>query len=93
MNKQDLIDRLAREQRELTKADAKLIVELTFQQMSAALADGDRIEFRGLGSFAVKKYRPYQGRNPKTGRKIKVKPKKLPIFRVGRELQKRVNSE
>ena len=90
MTKQDLIDRLAREN-ELSKTEAKMIVELTFQKMTHTLAQGDRVEIRGLGSFAVKNYKPYKGRNPKTGKRIKVPRKKLPFFKVGRELKSRVD--
>ena len=66
MNKAELIERLAKENG-LSKAEAKMSVDLTFQIMADALAQGDRIEVRGLGSFEVRKYRAYKGRNPKTG--------------------------
>jgi integration host factor subunit beta len=59
--------------------------------MADALARGDRVEIRGLCSFSVKKYKSYIGRNPKTGEKVKIKPKKLPFFKAGRELKLRVN--
>jgi integration host factor subunit beta len=59
--------------------------------MADALARGDRVEIRGLCSFSVKKYKSYTGRNPKTGEKVKIKPKKLPFFKAGRELKLRVN--
>jgi integration host factor subunit beta len=91
MTKQDLIDRLARGKNELFKAESKKIVELTFQEMSDALADGDRIEIRGLGTFEVRNYLAYAGRNPKTGKRVEVKPKKLPFFKVGKELKERVD--
>jgi integration host factor subunit beta len=90
MNKLKLIDRFAKENG-LTKPEAKKIIELTFQKMSEALADGDRVEIRGLGSFAIKNYKAYKGINPKTGEIIKVARKKLPFFKVGRELKSRVN--
>lgn len=60
--------------------------------MADALAKGRRVEIRGLCSFYVKKYKSYTGRNPKTGKKVKIKPKKLPLFKCGKELRKRVNS-
>ena len=60
--------------------------------MSQALIDNDRIEIRGFGSFMVKDYRAYMGRNPKTGEIIKVNEKKLPFFKVGKELRERVDS-
>jgi integration host factor subunit beta len=59
--------------------------------MANALAKGDRVEIRGLCSFYLKKYNAYAGRNPKTGEKIKIKPKKLPFFKCGKELKERVN--
>ena len=59
--------------------------------MANALAKGDRVEIRGLCSFYVKKYKTYAGRNPKTGEKVKIKPKKLPFFKCGKELKDRVD--
>ena len=63
------------------------------QQMTDTLAKGDRVEIRGLCSFEVKKYRAYKGRDPRTGKRIEVPPKKLPFFKLGRELKSRVNSK
>jgi integration host factor subunit beta len=91
MNKLELTETL-REKTDLTKSEAKAIVKLFFKEMSNALAKGDRVEIRGLCSFYVKKYKAYAGRNPKTGEPTRVKPKKLPFFKVGKELRKRVNS-
>ena len=59
--------------------------------MTEALARGESIEIRGFGSFVIKQYDSYEGRNPKTGKKIKVKPKKLPFFKVGKDLREQVN--
>jgi integration host factor subunit beta len=59
--------------------------------MTDALAQGDRVEIRGFCSFFVKEYRSYTGRNPKTGEKVKIKPKKLPSFKAGKELKERVD--
>jgi integration host factor subunit beta len=59
--------------------------------MAEALAQRERVEIRGLCSFFVKKYKGYTGRNPKTGEKVKIKPKKLPFFKVGKELKERVD--
>jgi integration host factor subunit beta len=81
-----------REKTDLTKSEAKAVVKLFFKEMSNALAKGDRVEIRGLFSFYVKKYKAYAGRNPKTGEHTRVKPKKLPFFKVGKELKDRVNS-
>jgi integration host factor subunit beta len=90
MNKIDLIQAL-KDSKHLTKSEAEKIVALFFDKMSDALAQGERVEIRGLCSFFVKKYGGYTGRNPKTGEKVKIKPKKLPFFKVGKELKDRVD--
>jgi len=90
MNKLDLIEALKAETR-LTKNEATAVVNLFFNEMIDALANGDRVEIRGLCSFYVKKYKAYTGRNPKTGEQVKIKPKKLPFFKCGKELKERVN--
>ncbi|MFC1857919.1 HU family DNA-binding protein [Thermodesulfobacteriota bacterium] len=90
MNKKDLIEAL-RIEAGLTKIEADSVVEIFFDEMTNALAKGDRVEVRGLCSFFVKKYKAYTGRNPKTGDKVPIKPKKLPFFKCGKELKKRVN--
>ena len=90
MNKADLIQAL-KESNHLSKTEAEKIVTLFFDKMSDALAQGDRVEIRGLCSFYVKKYGGYTGRNPKTGEKVKVARKKLPFFKVGKELKERVD--
>jgi integration host factor subunit beta len=71
--------------------EAELVVKTVFGSMERALTEEDRIEIRGFGSFKVKSYQGYQGRNPRTGDSIQVKDKKLPFFKVGRELKERVN--
>ena len=90
MNKADLIAILKNET-DLTKPEAEAVVNLFFNEMAAALAQGERIEIRGLCSFYVKEYKAYAGRNPKTGVSIPVKSKKLPFFKVGKELKERVD--
>ncbi|MDH5559297.1 MAG: integration host factor subunit beta [Deltaproteobacteria bacterium] len=70
---------------------ARETVNLFFNSIKKAVQDGDRVEIRGFGSFSIKEYGEYTGRNPKTGAKVKVKPKKLPVFRPGRELRDMVN--
>ena len=90
MNKVDLIQAL-KDSHNLSKSEAERIVALFFDQMADELAKGDRSEIRGLCSFFVKKYGGYTGRNPKTGEKVKIKPKKLPFFKVGKELKDRVD--
>ena len=90
MNKIDLIQTL-KDSNNLSKSEAETVVNLFFNQMAEALAKGDRVEIRGLCSFFVKEYGGYTGRNPKTGEKVKIKPKKLPFFKAGKELKERVD--
>jgi integration host factor subunit beta len=90
MNKSELVEALANENG-LTYKKAEEIVNLIFDSMAETLSDGGRIEIRGFGSFVVKDYKSYMGRNPKTGEVIKVRPKRLPFFKVGKELRERVN--
>ena len=90
MNKIDLIQAL-KNSNNLSRLEAEKIVPLFFNKMADALAQGDRVEIRGLCSFFVKKYSAYTGWNPKTGEKVKIKPKKLPFFKVGKELKDRVD--
>ena len=90
MTKSDLVEALSKGE-DLTKTKAEEIVNLVFSEMTNALAKGERVEIRGLGSFKVKHYDGYSGRNPKTGKQIKVKPKKLPFFKCGKELKERVD--
>ena len=90
MNKADLITALKNETG-LTKSEADAVVNLFFNEMSEALANDERVEIRGLCSFYVKKYKVYTGRNPKTGKKVKVNSKKLPFFKCGKELKERVD--
>jgi integration host factor subunit beta len=90
MNKLELIDKL-RAEAGLTKNESTAVVALFFDEMAAALSQGDRVEIRWLCSFFVKHYKPYTGRNPRTGEKVKIKPKKLPFFKCGLELKKRVD--
>ena len=90
MNKSDLINRLA-EEKGFSLSTAKEIVEIFFDDMTQTLIKGDRVEMRGFGTFKMKAYRGYTGRNPKTGEKIEVKFKRLPFFKVGKELRERVD--
>ena len=90
MNKIELIQAL-KDSNHLSKSEAETVINLFFDKMADALAQGDRVEIRGLCSFFVKEYGGYTGRNPKTGEKVKIKPKKLPFFKVGKELKDRVD--
>ena len=91
MNKSELIKRLA-EERELSLEEATEIVTIFFDSMKEALQNGDRVEIRGFGSFKIKEYDGYQGRNPKTGETVQVSPKRLPFFRAGKELKEYLNT-
>lgn len=90
MNKSELIQALAKES-DLPMRKSEEIVNMVFDTMSMALVDGDRIEIRGFGSFTVKEYKGYTGRNPKTGQKISVENKRLPFFKAGKELKDNVS--
>jgi integration host factor subunit beta len=90
MNKSDLIAALAKES-DLPLRKSEEIVNLVFDTMSVALVEGNRIEIRGFGSFMVKEYQGYTGRNPKTGDKIAVNEKRLPFFKTGKELREHVD--
>ena len=90
MNKIDLIQTL-KDSNRLSKSEAETVINLFFNKMAEALVKGDRVEIRGLCSFFVKNYRGYTGRNPKTGDKVKIAPKKLPFFKVGKEFKERVD--
>ena len=81
MNKSDLIEAMTKETG-LTKAKATEVVNLMFDKMTDALANGDRVEIRGFCSIFVKEYQGYTGRNPKTGAHTQVPPKKLPFFNI-----------
>ena len=90
MNKSELIETLAQEIN-IPIRDASSITNTILEQMTETLGAGDSIEIRGFGSFVVKKYQSYKGRNPKTGQKISVPPKRLPFFKVGKDLKEKVN--
>jgi len=90
MNKSQLIEVFAKEEN-LALKKAEEIVNTVFGNMEKALVEGERVEIRGFGSFKIKKYEGYQGRNPKTGQIINVSAKKLPFFKVGKELKERVD--
>jgi integration host factor subunit beta len=91
MNRSELIEQLAIK-KYISNKRAEEIVNLIFNSMTEAMVNGNRIEIRGLGSFVVKEYDSYTGRNPKTGESIMVRPKKLPFFKVGKELKEMVDA-
>ena len=92
MTKSQLIETLAKTEGITLKA-AEQAVNIAFESMERALEKSDRVEIRGFGSFKVKIYDGYKGRNPKTGEIIEVKAKRLPFFKVGKELKERVDDK
>ncbi len=92
MTKSELIEILAAHQRHLASNDVELAVKSMLEQMAHALADGDRIEIRGFGSFSLHFRPPRMGRNPKTGDAVALPGKHVPHFKPGKELRERVNA-
>lgn len=90
MNKSQLIEKLAASEG-ISSTVAEKIINTFFGMIADSLAEGDRAEIRGFGSFKVKEYEGYTGRNPKTGQLVEVKPKKLPVFKVGKDLKNKVD--
>ncbi|MBC2734486.1 MAG: integration host factor subunit beta [Desulfobacteraceae bacterium] len=90
MNKSDLMMAL-KENVNLSRQEAENIVNVFFQSIEDSLGSGGRVEIRGFGSFTVNGYKSYVGRNPKTGERIRVPSKKLPFFKVGKELKEMVD--
>ena len=86
------LNRLLAQEEGLSQKKAKEIVNVIFQSMTESLAMDDRVDIRGFGTFKVKDYDGYIGRNPKTGAAVKVEPKRLPNFKVGKVLKERINS-
>lgn len=91
MNKSELIKALA-DKDGVAVEEAGLVVDIFFNCIRDALLNDDRVEIRGFGSFKIKEYPGYLGRNPRTGETVRVVPKKLPFFRIGKELKDYVNS-
>lgn len=90
LTKSELIEQVS-ELLKLPTGKAEQIVNCIFDSMVTALQEGDGIEIRGFGSFTVREYRAYEGRNPRTGETVHVAPKRLPFFKVGKDLRDRVN--
>ena len=91
MNKADLIEEL-RNQNGFSRRQADQVVELFFKELTDSLSDGDRVEIRGFGSFFVKNYKSYTGRNPKTGEEIPISARRVVTFRPGQKLKARVEA-
>ncbi len=95
MTKSDLIDALlarAPADMKLSRARAEQVVAAIFEAMTDALSSGEGIEIRGFGTFTVRDYKGYRGRNPKTGVRVEVAPKRLPFFRAGKDLRETVDA-
>ena len=93
MTKRDLIDEVNRRFPHLSHRDAEVIVNAIFDSMVDAMRRGERIEIRGLGSFVVEHRRAREGRNPKSGEIVSVAAKKVPFFKVGKDLRLRVDGK
>jgi integration host factor subunit beta len=91
MTKSELIQALAQDNPHLYHRDVERIVSTVFEEITAALARGDRVELRGFGAFSVKNRAPRTGRNPRTGEAVRVPEKHVPFFKSGKELRARVN--
>ena len=91
MNKSELVKALA-DQANICLDEATLVVNTFVDSMKDSLLEGGRVEIRGFGSFKVKEYGSYAGRNPRTGEKVAVEPKRLPFFRAGKELKEYLNA-
>jgi integration host factor subunit beta len=92
MTKAELVEEVSRVS-DLTKKHSELIVDTVFQSIIDALNRGEKIELRGFGSFRLRQREPRKGRNPKTGDKVDVPPKKVPYFKPGKELKELINKE
>ncbi|GAU09326.1 HU family DNA-binding protein [Desulfoplanes formicivorans] len=90
MNKSELIKTVA-EENDISMDEAVTVVNTFFDCIREELLQGNRVEIRGFGSFKIKEYEGYKGRNPKSGEQVEVKPKKLPFFRPGKELKEFLN--
>jgi integration host factor subunit beta len=92
MTKSDLVQQLSEKVTTLTKKECEVIVDTVFHNMKDALQRGEKIEIRGFGSFTVRVRRAKEGRNPKTGEKVSIPEKRIPFFKVGKELRDLVNT-
>jgi len=91
MTKSDLIEKISETVTNLNKKECEVVVDAVFDNMKDALRSGGKIEIRGFGSFTVRTRRAKEGRNPKTGEKVSIPEKKVPFFKVGKELKELVN--
>lgn len=91
MTKSELIDQIAKRNDHMNHKDAEIVVNQIFDSMIAALVQGERIEIRGFGSFSVKSRPQREGRNPKTGEAVTIPAKRVPFFKIGKELHEKIN--
>ena len=91
MIKSELIQQIAEDNPHLYQRDVERIVSTLFEEITAALARGDRVELRGFGAFSVKQRDARMGRNPRTGEAVPVPEKSVPFFKAGKELRERMN--
>ncbi len=92
MTKADLVEEVTANVKEIDRAEAEIVVNTVLQSIIDALKSGDKIELRGFGSFRLRKRRPRQGRNPRTGERVPVPGKSVPYFKPGKELRDRLNA-
>ena len=90
MTRDDLIERIA-QRTKMSRSHAEILVSTIFDSMEQSLRQGERIEIRGFGTFQVRSYKGYKGRNPRTGSPVEVAPKRLPFFKVSKNLAAEVN--
>lgn len=93
MTKSELIQRIAEQNPHLYLRDVERIVATIFDEITATLASGDRVELRGFGTFTVRQREARTGRNPRTGEAVEVDAKQVPFFKCGKELRERLNGE
>ena len=93
MNKSELVDIVAGRVQNLSHKDVDMIIETVFDKMVEALAKGNRIEIRGFGSFEIRSRPARNGRNPKSGESVFVGSRRIPFFKVGKELKERINQD
>ena len=93
MIKSELIQQIAEDNPHLYQRDVERIVSTLFEEITAALARGDRVELRGFGAFSVKQRDARMGRNPRTGAAVPVPEKSVPFFKAGKELRERMNGQ
>ncbi len=91
MTKSELIEQLMDHHDILNKSDAEMVINLIFGRITNALADGDRVEIRGFGSFSVRERTAREARNPKSGELVEIPSRKTPFFKTGKELRERVD--